>query len=535
VVASGNPAPTYQWYFGGAAISGATSATLSLSNVQSANAGNYYVTVANSAGSVISATATLTVSAQSAATLVSGQFVAVGHEVAISALGAAGAIQWQVSTDGGATWQNISDGSSYSGTTSSTLEILNVSSAQNNTKYRVVTGGTASSATTLTVAQSYFTFPTSVGTDSAGNLYVSDAQLQTIQKISTSGQVTLVAGATGQSGSTSGNGSTARFNQPGALAAAPDGTLSVSDTSNDLVRSITTGGDVTTLAGSAGVAGTVDGTGAAARFSSPTGIARDSGSNLYVADSLNNTIRKITSAGVVSTLAGTAGTAGSADGTGTGASFKSPAGVAVDSAGNVYVSDTYNHTIRVIAAGGVVSTLAGQPGVSGTQDGTGSGARFNNPGGLAIGAAGEIYLADTGNSTIRKITPAGVVTTIAGLPGIAGLMDGTGAYAWFNQPDGLTLGADGNLYVADTGNALIRQVTLAGAVTTLPLATGATSGQTSGSTGSTGSTSGGSTTSAASGGGGGGGATSDWFALALAMICGLRCWQKKSVREGSNA
>ena len=163
-------------------------------------------------------------------------------------------------------------------------------------------------------------------------------------------------------------------------------------------------------------------------------MAVDSAGNVYVADTYNHTIRKITPAGVVSTLAGLAGSCGSADGTGANARFYYPYGVAVDSAGNVYVADTDNHTIRKITPGGVVSTLAGLAGSSGSADGTGANARFHYPSGVAVDSAGNVYVADTDNHTIRKITPAGVVSTLAGLAGSYGSADGTGANARFYQP-----------------------------------------------------------------------------------------------------
>jgi sugar lactone lactonase YvrE len=362
-----------------------------------------------------------------------------------------------------------------------------------------------------------------VGSDNAGNLYVTDASQQTVQKISSSGQVTLVAGASGQSGSTNGSGGTARFNQPGALVSAPDGSLSISDTTNDLIRSITTSGSVTTLAGTAGTAGSADGTGATARFSAPIGIARDILGVLYVADSQNHTIRTITTGGAVTTVAGTAGTAGSADGTGSAARFSNPSGVAIDATGNIYVADTGNHLIRKIGAGGAVTTLAGQAGSAGSQDGTGGSARFSSPGAVAVSSTGDIYVADTGNSTIRKVTAAGVVTTVAGWPGIAGLMDGASGNALFDHPEGLIVGTDGNLYIADSGNGLVRKVTVAGTATSLALTTGS-SGSTSGSTG--GST-GGSTSGSTSSSGSGGGALDAWFISALALAALLRARQRR--------
>jgi hypothetical protein len=163
-------------------------------------------------------------------------------------------------------------------------------------------------------------------------------------------------------------------------------------------------GVVTTLAGTAGSSGTTDGTGSAAKFNYPHSVAVDSSANVYVADTFNHTIRKITVAGVVTTLAGTAGSGGTTDGTGSAALFYFPGGVAVDSSGNVYVADSSNHTIRKITAAGVVTTLAGSAGTTGTADGTGSAAKFNNPISVAASDIGTLYVADYTNFTIRKIT-----------------------------------------------------------------------------------------------------------------------------------
>src|SRR5207244_1693590 len=163
----------------------------------------------------------------------------------------------------------------------------------------------------------------------------------------------------------------------------------------------TADGTATVLAGLPGVPGTSDGIGSVARFNDPHEIAIDASGTLYVADAQNNAIRKITSSGAVSTLAGLAGTRGSSDGTGTDARFQRPEGLVLDSSGNVYVSDTGNNTIRKVTPAGVVTTLAGAEMVFGSDDGVGSAARFDLPAGLAIDSSGTIYVADSGNSTIR--------------------------------------------------------------------------------------------------------------------------------------
>ena len=220
--------------------------------------------------------------------------------------------------------------------------------------------------------------------------------------------------------------------------------------------------------------GSADGTGSAARFNDPFGVATDSSGNVYVADSINSTIRKITLAGAVTTLAGLAGTGGSADGTGSAARFNFPIGVATDGSGNVYVGDLFNSTIRKITPAGAVTTLAGLAGSRGSADGTGSAARFASPQGVATDSSGNVYVADSDNNTIRKITPAGAVTTLAGLAGSRGSADGTGSAARFNLPRGVATDSSGNVYVADTFNNTIRigRAALAD-VATIDLSTGA--------------------------------------------------------------
>ena len=270
-------------------------------------------------------------------------------------------------------------------------------------------------------------------------------------------QVSTLAGTAGSIGSTDGTGAAARFNEP--LGITTDGTnLYVADTSNNTIRKVVIAtGVVTTLAGTAGFAGSTDDTGAAARFHGPYGITTD-GTNLYVTDTLNHTIRKVVIAtGVVTTLAGTAGSFGSTDGTGAAARFYWPSKITTDGT-NLYVADRPNHTIRkVVIATGVVTTLAGTAGFAGSADGTGAAARFYEPFGITTDGT-NLYVADTSNNTIRKVVIAtGVVTTLAGTAGSSGSTDGTGVAARFHLPYDIT--TDGtNLYVADSGNNTIRVI-----------------------------------------------------------------------------
>jgi len=274
-------------------------------------------------------------------------------------------------------------------------------------------------------------------------------------------------GNPGVAGSTSGTGSGALFANNLAVAVDLSGNLIVADAGNQIIRKVTPAGVVTTLAGTVGVTGTVNKTGIQASFNTPNGVTLDGSGNIYVADSGNARIRKVTSAGVVTTLAGLL--TGSADGSGTAVGFSNSLSVAADAVGNVYVADAGNNTIRKVALSGTVTTLAGTPGLSGSGslDGTGTAAQFNNPTGIALDGSGNLFVADKGNNTIRQVTLTGTVTTLAGSPGVSGSLDATGTAALFNQPAGVSVDADGNIWVADTGNSTIRVVTPTGVVTTV--------------------------------------------------------------------
>lgn len=299
--------------------------------------------------------------------------------------------------------------------------------------------------------------------DASGNLYVAEYPNHIIRKITPSGVVTTFAGVCSISGSTDGTGSGARFFGPLAMEVDGSGNLYVAEYLNHTIRKITPSGVVTTFAGNAGVPGSSDGTGTAARFSYPRGIAIDGSGNLYVAD-YGSVIRKITPAGVVTTIAGVSGSYGSADGTGAAARFNYAWGLDCDAAGNLYVADFSNHTIRkVIPSTGVVSTIAGSSGIAGSTNGTSSAARFNAPMDVTVAADGNIYVSDYSNHTIRKITTSGVVTTFAGSPGAAGTTNGSYTAARFNGPGGLEYSAAaGAIYLIDQSNYRIRKIIVDG-------------------------------------------------------------------------
>lgn len=339
--------------------------------------------------------------------------------------------------------------------------------------YRVTSAGVVSKLTGSapipgsldgSTTSALFNAPSALAIDSANNVYVADTDNNTVRKIA-SGNVTTLAGLAGRSSSVDGKGTAARFEDPYAVTVDSAGTVYVADATDHSVRKITTDGTVTTLAGRPGSFGSSDGTGSAALFRTPQGIATDRAGNVYVADTGNATIRKITSAGVVTTLAGTAGAIGSSDGTGAAARFGTPYGIAADTVGNVYVVDS-NNTVRKVTAAGVVTTLAGSASQTGLVDGTGTNARFSVPFDIAVDSAGNLYVCDHGNHAIRKVTPAGVVTTLAG-SGSPGKVDGTGAAARFNFPSGISVDTEGYVYVADTDNQVIRKISPAGVVTTI--------------------------------------------------------------------
>jgi CubicO group peptidase (beta-lactamase class C family) len=309
--------------------------------------------------------------------------------------------------------------------------------------------------------------PSGVAVDPSGTVYVADYGHNTIRRVTPEGEIVTIAGKEGEKGHEDGQAEKARFNGPAGIAVDKAGTLFVADEGSSTIRKVTSSGTVTTVAGRAGFAGSADGDPIHARFNHPFGIAVGADDTLYVSDAASHTIRKITASGRVSTLAGKAGSEGSSDGTGAAARFGAPNGLALDHLGNLFVADSANGTIRKVTPGGVVTTVAGSADLKGAADGLGSLARFSSGvRGLSIGNDGMLYVGDSWNHAIRRIAPNGLVSTLAGNLGMHGWADGTGSAAHFDDPRGTAADSSGNLYVADTGNNLLRKVTPQGIVTT---------------------------------------------------------------------
>ena len=419
----------------------------------------------------------------------------------VASSGNPGNCQWQRMPIGSSTWSNLSDSGTYSGSATASLTINAATTAMSGDQFRCVVNAVASAPQSTLVVDTpliistlagqvgvtgsqdgtgttsgtgpEFNYPSGIAIDGSGNLYIADFSNDTIRMVTPAGVVTTPYGQAGVPGSTTNVvGTAARFNQPNAVAIDGSGNLYVADSGNDTIRKIVLStGMVTTLAGSARHTGTQDaptGPGSSARFNTPEGIAVDGSGNIYVADTGNNTIRKITPAGAVTTLAGLAGTPGYLDANGTTAEFNEPISVAVDSQGNVYVADINNDVIRKITSTGAVSTPYGKLETAGRTDGVGNNALFNSPIGLAFDGSNNLYVTDSqtpptltstssGNNLLRRITPAGVVSTIAGQVGITGSGNGLGSSAQFYSLQAVAINpTSGTIYLADTFNQTLR-------------------------------------------------------------------------------
>jgi len=421
--------------------------------------------------------------------------------ITVSFTGSPVSYQWQRIPIGTTTWRNLSDNGTYSGSATASLTVNGATAAMSGDQFQcVVTYAGPSSVTSLssslvvdtpftiiniagsagsagnvngTGSGAKFNYPSGSAVDSFGNLYIADYSNNCIRKVTTANVVSTPYGSTtGSSGSFNARGNNARFNGPNAIVADSSNNLYVADSGNNSIRKITTSGVVSTLASG---------------FNAPNGIAIDGAGNFYVADSGNNVIKKVTSSGSVSTLAGNSGNAGYVNGTGTAAEFNNPASVAVDNQENVYVADLNNDVVRKITSAGVVTLFAGQPGAPGYVDGLSANAAFNSPGGVAVDGSNNVYVTDSlvppigsvasGNNLLRRISTSGVVSTIAGQPGVTGSASGTGTAAQFYSLQSATFNSAGEIFLADTYNQLVRAGGIVPTIVTPPLGQVITIGQ----------------------------------------------------------
>lgn len=529
VVAGGTAPLAYQWRRNGVAVAGASGPVLSLMGVTPASAGDYSVQVSNAAGQVVSAAVALVVQSPSDPAPVAPTITVQPYGLAVVE-GQAATLAVAASGSGPLRYQWYRDDQRLNGATEPVLVIATPTASQAG-RYTVVVGNAAGEVTSavatlvvtpppglpaitaLTVdavvteglpAQMQATVQGSPtprcqwtrnglaidgATDCSGYALTAatladQGAVFNLVAYNPAGAVfgggvllvlpppppmvnlSLLAGSPGATGSTDGALEAARFHTPNYLVTAPGGGLAIGDFGNSTIRRLL-GSEVSTLAGSPGVFGFADGTGSAARFAGNGGLAYDSAGHLYVSDWDNHVIRRITPDGTVTTFAGTPGVPGSDDGTGADARFRNPNGLTIDAAGNLYVADWGNHTIRKITPAGEVSTFAGAPGQPGSADGAGGAARFNTPGAVAIDGAGRLVVSDMVNHTIRQITPDGQVSTIAGQAGEAGLVDARGAAARLNTPAWISAASDGTVFFVEAAGDTVRRISPDGDVSTV--------------------------------------------------------------------
>jgi uncharacterized protein (TIGR03437 family) len=314
--------------------------------------------------------------------------------------------------------------------------------------------------------------PRGVAVDRTGRVFVADTLNSRIRQVRPDGIIVTVAGSATRGFAGDGASATnASLNLPQGLAVDALGNVLMADTGNNRVRALSVGGTISTLAGSGSFKFSGDGgPSTSATLNSPRGVISDSAGNLYVVDSANHRVRRINALGVITTLAGTGLPAFSGDGgAAVSAALNSPAAVAIDSVGNFYIADASNNRVRVVSVTGTINTLAGS-GTGGFSGDNGPAiiANLNQPQGIAVDLAGNVYVADTGNHRVRKITPAGAISTVAGsgIPGFSG--DGApGTTAMLDTPTGLAVDGIGNLYIADSGNHRIRKLSPSGTISTV--------------------------------------------------------------------
>lgn len=295
-----------------------------------------------------------------------------------------------------------------------------------------------------------------IATDNKGIMFAADLGNCLVRRIDTDGSTSTLAGAA-QGGFKDGKGNQALMKFPIGIELAPDGSIFVADHENHAIRKVSPNGTLVTVAGHPDHPGSTDGSLVSAQFKRPYGVKLDKAGTLWICDTENGLIRKL-SEGQVSTFAGS--TPGYADGKLREAKFYMPSYLNFDENGNIFIADKHNHCIRKIAADGMVTTFAGTPTKNGYRDGEAGQAMFNQPCNIQIDKLGNLYVNDLWNHCIRLVYPDGYVTTLAGKGGIEGYEEGPGENALFKHPQGCTLDKDGNLFVTDSANQRIRKLTI---------------------------------------------------------------------------
>jgi len=437
---------SYQWYFNGTNfLAGATNVSLTLTNVQLTNAGNYSAVVTNLMGSLTSSNAVLTVLSPyhpSITTQPASQAVVEGGQVTFS-VGVSGigpfTYQWQLN-----------------GTNLPNDDLIITTVAGTNGYGYSGDGGAATNAR--------LHWPHGVAVDAAGNLFIADTENSVIRKVGTNGIITTVAG--GGNCPNNGDGGLATnacLVGPHGVAVDASGNLFIAETENSVIRKVDTNGIITTVAGN-GYSG-YSGDGVVATntcLNYPNGVAVDGSGNLFIADTENGRIRKVDTNGIITTVAGGGNSDDGDGGAAINAVLRSPSGVAVDASGNLFIADTDNDRIRKVDTSGIITTVAGDGygGYFGDGDAA-TDASLDWPYSVAVDGSGNLFIADTANSVIRKVDTSGIITTVAG-DGYVGYFGdgGLATDASLDGPYGVAVDTSGNLSIADTDNNVIRKVTV---------------------------------------------------------------------------
>ena len=438
-VAASGTSLGYQWYFNtNTPLAGATSASLTLTNVQLTNAGSYSVTVSNLCDTVTSSNAFLTVYAfqPPVITIPPANQTVVAGGTAIFSVAVCGTApfvyQWQFNS------VNLPN------------DIITTVAGDYVEGY----SGDNGQATAASLWSPY-----SVAVDTSGNLYIADTYNQCIRKVNTGGIITTVAGGGSQGLGDGGQATNAELHDPMAVAVDASGNLFIADYLNNLIRKVATNGIITTVAGGGSQGLGNGGQATNGTLNEPIGVAVDVSGNLYIADTYNYCIRKVDTNGVITTVAG-GGSQGLGDGgQATNADLNEPTGVAVDAAGNLFIADFLNNRIRKVNTSGIITTVAGKGARGDSGDnGLATNATMYLPRDVAVDTFGNLFIADTGNNVIREVNTSGIITTVAGGAN-NGLGDGGAATnASLIWPSGLAVDGSGNLFIADTINNRIRDV-----------------------------------------------------------------------------